>query len=201
VREGIPCELVSWEQFYLLARRLAHTVRDASFKADLIVAIGRGGYLPARILSDHLDIFDLASMKIEHYRGVHKERFARVRYPLMAETAGKRVLLVDDVSDSGDTFQIAVQHIRERGEPKQLRTAVLHHKRVSSFIPDFFAQEVIEWRWIIYPWAVIEDLGAFLHDMESQPDSIEAFSDLLQRQHGIKVERQILEDVLALGGD
>lgn len=162
MRKGIPCQLVSWERFYQLARALSRLVHESAFQPDIIVAIGRGGYLPARILSDHLGIFDLTSIKVEHYHGVHKERVAEVRYPLTAQIAGRRVLLVDDVSDSGETFQAAIRHLREQGEAAHLRTAVLHHKRVSGFVPDYYVEEVVEWRWIIYPWAVIEDRSCLL---------------------------------------
>jgi len=196
MQKGIPCELISWELFYQLARRLARTVRDAGFQPDMIVAIGRGGYLPARILSDHLGIFDLTSIKVEHYHGVCKERMAKVRYPLTARIAGKRVLLVDDVSDSGDTFQTTIRHLHERGEPAELKTAVLHHKRVSSFVPDYYVEEVVEWRWITYPWAVIEDFTSFLREMESRPGSAAAFAAYLLEQHGIEPPEQLLQDVL-----
>jgi len=50
VHEEIRCELISWDRYYTLARRLARMVRDAGFHPDIIVAIGRGGYLPARIV-------------------------------------------------------------------------------------------------------------------------------------------------------
>lgn len=173
-------------------------VRDAGFQPDMIVAIGRGGYLPARVLSDHLNIFDLTSIKIEHYHGVHRERVAKVRYPLTAQITGKRVLLVDDVSDSGDTFQTAIQHLRELDEPGELKTAVLHHKRVSSFVPDYYVEEVVEWRWIIYPWAVIEDITSFLQEMEPRPVSVDAFAAYLLEQHGIEPPGQLLQDVLEL---
>ena len=95
---GIPCQLVSWDQFALLSRQLARTIHTSWFRPDLIVAIGRGGYLPARILSDYLNVFDLASMKIEHYHGLRRQKLARVRYPLGAEVGGRHVLLVDDVT-------------------------------------------------------------------------------------------------------
>lgn len=197
---GIPCELIGWDRFRELARRLALAVRDAGFRPDMIVAIGRGGYLPARILSDHLDIFDLASVKIEHYRGAHRERVARVRYPLNADIGGRRVLLVDDVSDSGDTFEVAVRHLRECGEPTALKTAVLHHKTVASVTPDFYAEAVREWRWIVYPWAVMEDLRSFLRDMEPPPASTAEFAARLRERHGIEPDEWILADVLAQGG-
>lgn len=82
VRKNIRCELISWGRFDQLARGLVRIVQNAGFHPDIIVAIGRGGCLPARVLSDYLDIFDLTNIKVEHYHGVHKERIAKVRYPL-----------------------------------------------------------------------------------------------------------------------
>ena len=45
---------------------------------------------------------------------------------------------------------------------------------MSGFVPDYYAEEVRAWRWIIYPWALMEDLKSFLHQMDSPPDSVEA---------------------------
>jgi len=196
--EGIRCELISWERFYELARKLALAIHRARLRPDLIVAIGRGGYMPARIVSDYLDVYDLTDIRIEHYHAVHKQRLARVRYPLAADTCGKRVLLIDDVSDSGGTFETAIRHLREHGEPAQLGTAVLHHKRVSSYKADFYAEEISEWRWIIYPWAVMEDLRSFLHDMDPPPATVGEFARLLQARHGIEVAQQVLHDVFRM---
>jgi hypoxanthine phosphoribosyltransferase len=196
--EDIRCELISWERFHELARELAYAIHQAGFHPELIIAIGRGGYMPARIISDYLDVYDLTDIRIEHYHAVHMQRAARVRYPLTADIAGKRVLLVDDVSDSGDTFETAIQHLRERGEPVQLRTAVLHHKRVSSYKADFYAEEISEWHWITYPWAVMEDLRSFLHDMAPLPATVGEFARQLSVRHGIDVGQQTLHDVLTM---
>lgn len=193
---GLRCELVSWEAFAELAGRLGRMIARSGFRPDMIVAIGRGGYMPARLLSDQLDVFDLASVKIEHYEGAHKNREARIRYPLTAEIHGRRVLVVDDVSDSGDTFEVAVRHVREHGDPLDLKTAVLHHKSVSSFVPDYFASEVSEWRWIIYPWAVMEDLRSFLDDMTPPPRDVASFKARLRDDYGIEMPAQVLEEVL-----
>jgi len=192
------CELVSWERFHALARRLALAIHQASFRPELIVAIGRGGYLPARVVSDYLGVYDLTAIRIEHYRGMHRERAAVVRYPLTADITGKRVLLIDDVSDSGDTFAVAIRHLQAQGTPARLGTAVLHHKTVSSCLPDFHAEVVHEWRWIIYPWAVMEDLRSFLHDMDPPPATVEDLARRLREQHGIEVGQQILNDVFSL---
>ena len=196
--ESMRCELVSWERFHDLARGLAFAMHRARFHPELIVAIGRGGYMPARLVSDYLDIYDLTDIRIEHYHGAHMQRVARVRYPLATDIAGKRVLLIDDVNDSGDTFETAIQHLREHGEPAQIRTAVLHHKSVSTCRSDFYAEEVTEWRWIIYPWAVMEDLRSFLHDMDPPPATVGEFARQLYARHGIKVGQQTLHDVFRL---
>jgi len=199
-RKAYPCELIGWEGFYQLARKLTRRIRATGFLPELIVAIGRGGLVPARVLADQLDLFDLATLKIEHYHAMHKQPYARVRYPLTAQVEGRRILLVDDVSDTGDSLQLATEHLLARGRPAQLRSAVLHHKRVSSFEPDYFAEEVIDWRWIIYPWAVIEDLNGMLQKMEPRPASVQEFMRRLRREHAIEVSEQIIEDVATLAG-
>lgn len=191
-------ELVDWAQCTALARRLAALVRDADFTPDVIVAIGRGGWVPARLLSDRLDIYRLAGFKVEHYRAAHRQAQARVRIPLCTELSGERVLLVDDVSDAGDTFEVAVAHVREHGPPAELRTAVLHHKRVSSFVPDFFAAEIREWRWLTYPWAVHEDVSGFIRELDMADAATGALMAAIEQNYGIRVPAEILEDARRL---
>lgn len=190
-----PCELVSWGRFYALCRRLAEGIRRSGYRPEAMVAIGRGGWMPGRVLSDLLDLMNLTSFKVEHYRGAHRESLARVRYPLAADVSGLRVLLVDDVSDSGDTFRVALEHLRARSQPAEVRTAVLHHKVVSAFEPDLYAARVVKWRWIIYPWAVIEDLTGLIRTMDPPPSTLESMASALAERHGLRVPRRTLEDV------
>jgi uncharacterized protein len=197
VRPGIPCELVSWGRCYGLCRRLAAQVRASGFRPQTVVAVGRGGWVPGRVLSDLLGLMDLTGFKVEHYRGAHREASARIRYPLAGSVAGRRVLLVDDVSDTGDTYRVALAHLAERGPPLEVRTAALHHKTVSSFEPDFCGARVVRWRWLIYPWAAIEDLSGFVGAMVPRPEGIDALAGRLHADYGIRVARQVLEDVVA----
>jgi len=193
--EQIRCELVSWERFYNLCRKLVFDIRESGFQPDIIVAIGRGGYVPARILSDYLDIMNLASFKIEHYLGAQKKGVAAIRYSLPEEVEGRRVLLVDDVSDSGDTFSVAHDHVYERIHPDEIKTAVLHHKIVSSYEPDFYAEKVMQWRWIIYPWAVMEDVSGFLDRMQPRPENAEEAREALLRNHDLNIPAAVLNDL------
>ncbi len=198
---GIPCEVITWSRFHALACTLARRIRASGFEPDIIVAIGRGGWMPGRILSDLLDLPDLTSFKIEHYRSTQKHAVARVRYPLTADLAGRRVLLVDDVTDSGDTFIVAVEHLRSRGEPADIRTAVLHHKVACPYVPDYFAHRVVRWRWVVYPWAIGEDVGNFVRAMDVSPEDIDTILQRLAADHGIRISRRLLADVLAARED
>mgnify|MGYP001820775689 CR=1 FL=1 len=173
-------------------------IHKDQFQPEVIVAIARGGCIPARILCDYLDVFNLDVIKIEHYHGVHKQKTTKLRYPLSADINDKQVLLVDDVSDTGDSLELAMEHLLEKGVPANLKTAVLHHKQVSSFTPDFHTELVQQWRWIIYPWAVLEDLRSILTNMDKPPATIEDFASYLKERHQLEVSGLTLEDVFML---
>jgi hypoxanthine phosphoribosyltransferase len=154
--------------------------------------------MPARIISDFLHVMNLTSFKLEHYSGTQKSKTVVVRYPLGNGVAGQKVLLVDDVCDTGDTFDVACKHLEDRLQPAEIRTAVLHYKKTSSFIPDFYARRIVKWRWLIYPWAAAEDISEFIRQMEPRPDSLEGIIKNLDRDYGIRVPQKLLRDILTL---
>lgn len=192
------CELITWGEVYRLSALLARQVKDAGYRPDVVIAIARGGYIPARLVCDFLDIYDLSSIRISHYTaGSSKEERASLSSPLCMDITGFKVLLVDDITDTGDTVEVALQHIREFG-PAEIKVAVLQHKKQSMLQPDFYAKKLVKWRWIIYPWAVMEDLRSFLGAMDPPPASAGEFARRLREQHGIDVDRSLLDDVLGL---
>ena len=188
-------EMVSWGRVTRLSRLLANKIADSDYQPDIVVAIARGGLVPARLICDHLDIYDLTSIRITHYTGgAHKTEAARLNIPLNVNVNGMKVLLVDDVDDSGDTLQLALEHI-STFNPTEIKVAVLHHKLVSTVVPDYYAQKITRWRWLTYPWAVIEDLQSFIKKMEPQPDSVEEATKRLAQQYNIKVPAKVMKDV------
>ncbi|MDD3041543.1 MAG: phosphoribosyltransferase [Methanosarcinaceae archaeon] len=200
-KNSFRCELLSFGEVYRLSKLLADKIKVSGYKPDLLIAIGRGGYVPARLVSDFLIFKDLTSMKIEHYgMGADIEEKAIIRFPLPVDIRGKKVLIVDDVTDTGQTLELAVGYIRSLG-PSEIRTAVMQHKRGSAFVPDYHAQKIIKWRWIVYPWAVYEDLMGFtLRVLEAGAAGKGKGLDLsgilagFRDRHGVEVkEKQILE--------
>lgn len=196
--QGIRCEMVSWEGVERLAWELTLRIRRDGFVPDLIIAIGRGGWVPGRLLSDFLGNPNLTELKVEHYTATRKHKEAVVRYPLSADPTAQRVLLVDDVTDTGDSFAVALKHIRDKGAPADLRTVVLHHKTVSSYQPDYYGARISDWRWIIYPWAVVEDLAALIDALPGRPEDPDGIAQRLRADNDLEVPDATLRRVLRL---
>lgn len=192
---SLSVELVPWEAVVERARECARQMRGSGFRPDLVVAIARGGFVPARLICDLLDIGALASTKVTHYEaGAREAGPARVVYPVNAEVAGRRVLLADDVNDSGDTLEAARAHLEAQGA-EGLGIAVLDEKSRSPVAADFTGRRVTEWHWITYPWAAVEDVTAFLRDVDPKPASFEAARKALERAHGIRPGDDLLGEV------
>jgi len=204
--DSFPCDLVTWTEFYDLAKSLSRLIKSSGWRPDLVVAIGRGGYVPARVVCDFLVHDLLTSMKVEHWGiAAQKRDQAMVRFPLATGVSGQKVLIVDDVTDTGDTLTTAVGYVESLG-PIETRTAALQHKISSAFEPDYYAEKIVEWRWIIYPWAVHEDLVGFTERVLSSseaPMSEDQIRADLKRRFLIDLDEEqmaeILEDLVALG--
>ncbi|WP_316242974.1 MULTISPECIES: phosphoribosyltransferase [Methanosarcina] len=194
-KRSFKCELISFEDVYRISRLLARKIKASGYKPDLIIAIGRGGYVPGRLVSDFLLFSDLTSIKVEHYlRGAEMKAEARIRFPLSVDISGKKVLIVDDVTDTGDTLKLSIGYVQSLNA-SEIRTAVLQHKTCSSFVPDFYGQKIIRWRWIIYPWARYEDLAGFTKRiLEDGAIDVSRIIYELKDRHGLEVgEKEILE--------
>ena len=156
---------LSWDSIQLLAEDVAAMIRESGYAPDLIVAVSRGGFDHARILCDQLEVRRLASVQIEYYAGVNEtNEMLKIVYPLNANVSGKKVLVVDDVSDTGTSLKAAKEHVAGRGA-SQVRLATLHIKPWTTFKPDYHAAETDAW--IVYPWEPIECMSSIAEKLEN----------------------------------
>ena len=147
-----------WDEIVNLVTQITGQIKERNFDPDIIIAISRGGFSPARILCDQLNIKRLASIQIEYYTGIGTtKKTPHVIFPLNADVEGLNVLIVDDVADTGHSLSLAKEHMRKQN-PRTIKTATLHIKPWSSLKPDFYAIEVNEW--IVYPWEIVESLNS-----------------------------------------
>ncbi len=155
---------LTWSEVDRMARKLGEKIKKSGFEPDSIVAISRGGFPVARILSDELGTLLLSSLQVRFYRAPGKtEKRAEIVCPLNLNVRGQKVLVVDDVSDTGESLALAVRHV-EAKRPEQLRTATLHYKPWSRFRPHYFVKETRSW--VVYPWERKETLESFKQSPE-----------------------------------
>ncbi len=120
------------------------------YRPDMIIGLSRGGLVPARLLSDILGVHDLGILGMRFYRGMGKtEKAPRITQDLAVDLKGKRLLIVDDVADSGKSLIAAMDYLKKKGAG-EIRTATLHFKPASAFRPDYFVETTTAW--IAYPW-------------------------------------------------
>ncbi len=172
----------SWLKIYRACITLARKVRESGYSPELLVGIARGGWVPARILSDLLMVREVASMRVLAYRAVGEIQKAEVLQPVSAEVKGLKVLLVDDVADTGESLKEAMIHLKSRGAA-EVRVATIYYKPWSIIKPDYWVYETR--RWVIFPWEikeVIEELSS-----KSSEDLRRAL-DAIRRESGLSEE-------------
>ncbi|MCI4396776.1 MAG: phosphoribosyltransferase [Thermoprotei archaeon] len=155
----MPVKLVNWDDVVTWSKDLAEKIKSDGFYPDVIVAIARGGVVTARLLCDYLGVIDMLSIKVEHWveTAAHTEN-ASIKYPFNIDLSKKRVLLVDDICDTGKSVEVAKEHIMSFSKPAELRTATMQYiSPVSKYKPDYYSEEVKEWYWYMYPWNYFED--------------------------------------------
>lgn len=160
--KGPLCYILDWDDIYTYAYQTSLKIKESGWRPDAVVGIARGGWVHARIQCDLLGIKDLFSVKVDHW-GVTatKDGQAKLSVPLVGNVEGKRVLVVDDITDTGQSLTTAVEHIKETGNPADVKTAALMHIDGSKFIPDFYGVE-ITWAWEIWPWNFYEDISSLI---------------------------------------
>jgi hypothetical protein len=147
-------EILTWDDFGSASRELAVEVVESGFAPELVVAIARGGLLLAGGIAYALGIKSCGALNVEFYTGIDERLPHPVLLPPLldeASIAGRRVLLVDDVSDSGRTLAMSVTLLEAAGA--EIRTVVLYTKPGTSYEPHF------TWRrtgqWITFPWSAL----------------------------------------------
>ena len=197
--DEFDCTVTNWEYIYGLCRDVSDQVKAVDFEPDVVVALARGGWFAGRCICDFLGLDDLTSLKMEHYVGTaEKTGEPEVRYPMPeGSVAGKDVLVIDDIADTGGSIERAYEYVTDR-DAGEVRTATLQLLGTSDFDPDFVGERLEQWTWIVYPWNFIEDMVDLVSGVMGKADG-ETFElgDIrhhLSEFHGIdRIEMEIAQ--------
>jgi uncharacterized protein len=147
---GIEKDIVSWEELSAMVADLAESVRG---EYDVMLAITRGGLVPAGMLAYRLGIRNILVAAVEYYDddGVPGPRPTFLQFPSDPLLRGQRVLIVDEVWDSGTTIHAVTERVRQAGGLPT--TAVLHFKPDRSQVPGRPDHHVVTTdHWVVYPF-------------------------------------------------
>ena len=145
-------EVLTWEGFGSASRELTQQILDSGFAPDILLSITRGGLLPAGAIAYAMDTKNLHIINVEFYTGVGERLPMPVLLPpvpVAVDLSGQKVLIVDDVADTGETLRMVrdfcAAHVAET------RVAVVYEKPRSVVKADYV------WRytdqWISFPWS------------------------------------------------
>jgi hypoxanthine phosphoribosyltransferase len=155
------CRLTSWSDVDRWADRLAERVRAADRIPQTLVALTRGGWVPARLIADRLGLKRILSLRAQHW-GITATPSGKAELTegLSGGVLNESVLIVDDITDTGESLELATQHVRAARAARVESAACLHIGH-SKFVPTYFAEEIPRdaWVWVIFPWNYWEDLG------------------------------------------
>ena len=134
----------SWEQFIADSQKI-HSQLQENF--DYLVGIAKGGIFLAGMMAQLLKQSQV--YLLSYQGGGEGEKISRLK-AVHPDLKNKKILLVDDISDKGNTLSLAKADLEQLGN--QVKIATLHYKSGTKLIPDYFASQ--EEAWIVYPWEV-----------------------------------------------
>ena len=159
---------ITKERFNRNVKMLAKKIDASHFRFDSILAITRGGFFVgdplSRIFSTRVK--ELCTINAKSYKGTEKGRLD-VSAVATIYGLGKRVLLLDDLVESGDTLETISRILKEQYGVEEVLTAVLFRKTETRFEPDLFVEEIKDGTWIDFYYeefdnVSIEDLNIYL---------------------------------------
>lgn len=142
----------TWEEMGLICLDLGVEINESKKKFDTLITLAKGGWTWARTMADILQVYELSSFKLSFYDssspGIRLKK-PLLEIPLTIPLAKKKVILFDDVNDSGHSLKYAIKYLEHFG-PSSITTATLFHKPKFAIIkPDFVGSETDAW--IVFP--------------------------------------------------
>ncbi len=161
---------LTWRDVDRQGKVLASRLDEEDYDPDCLIGIARGGWIPARILSDLLGKDDVSSLRVKFYKAIGETGAKpEIVEGVQRDISGKRTLIVDDIADTGESLLAALDHIREKGA-EEVRIATLMKKPHSKLTPDFFAEETSAW--VIFPWEVQETIKNIAQRFGTPEDAV-----------------------------
>ena len=154
-------KFVTWEDIEKSCLSIYSQMCCDKYEPQSIVALLRGGVIPGRIFSDYFNILlDFFALDVKLYDGIGVKRETPTIKPFAGDVQGKKILIIDDIWDSGVTMNAVLNYLGD----EDITTATLFWKETAQSEPTYYSERAEENTWVVFPWETYE----FWRDIKSQ---------------------------------
>lgn len=193
-KNKLEFKIPSWNQVYSSLTKLAEAVRKSGFEPEVIVGVSRGGLIPARIMSDLLETPKLANVTAEFYVDVAEtKREPTITQPVSLPVRRRKVLVVDDLVDTGKSLKLVDSHLKSQGA-SEVRIATIYRKPWSITVPHYYVEETR--CWLVFPWELKETVRKTVERFRVEGKSLEdAKEKLISSGLNKELAEQLIKEV------
>ncbi len=179
-------EVYTWPEIGQHSFALGKKIIESGTKFDRVIALARGGVSIAQSTADLIGVKHISVVQSELYTGVYEtNKVPIITQSLSVTIRGEKIVLIDDLADSGESLLFAKQYLAAHG-PKEIKTATLAVKPWTKITPDFSVIDTDAW--CIFPWEIRETIQTLTGIWESKGDSLEKIHAQLQSLGYIDLE-------------
>ena len=146
---------IEWKAFHHACFHTARILLEDDIKIDTIVALSRGGLVPARIMAEYIKPSNFYVMGVSLYDGEERRQSICVYQPLphsLERDRPSNILVIDDISDGGSTLDYVHSEVKRQYPKAKVLTATPYIKTGTKFVPDYYVTEFPKDEWIVFPF-------------------------------------------------
>lgn len=161
---------LTWADVDNACGEISESLYDSGLEDAVLVGIARGGLVPLRMISDRMPDVDFSTLQVKFYSDIGVTRDTpEVVCPVQCDVGGRTVVLVDDISDTGESLRVSKEHVFSAGAQEVL-TATVAMKPKTSFVPDICSIETPHW--VIFPWEINETMNLLIERAGSLAEAV-----------------------------
>ncbi|MDO8600252.1 MAG: phosphoribosyltransferase family protein [bacterium] len=142
---------LSWKQAEKLIEKLGGKIKKDRFKPDYIIGITTGGLIPLYFLAKQLDINNILTISASSYEKNKRKKKTTITYLPRINLKNQRVLLVDEVAETGKTLKKITKVVIKKYKPREIKTATIAiHQEKCAPKPNYWIIATREW--LVFPW-------------------------------------------------
>jgi xanthine phosphoribosyltransferase len=150
-------EQLAWDNIHQGIDKLVEVLRGDAYVPDVVITIGRGGLIPGALLTYRFNVKTVHNFSVQTYNDNDVKTHAIIctQEPgrsLEIKHRDSKVLVVDDISDSGHTLEYIKNELSTNYGLNNIKFATLYTKKSTSFTPDYFVTEFPDESWVVFPW-------------------------------------------------